>query len=81
MHKAATLPRPYERRKIEERRQEVKKKQEEKKDEDTKPPVRLTKSFIERMAAPKHPSPEKKEGVKEPTPVRVGLHYNLCTSA
>ena len=77
MHKAATLPRPYERRKIEERRQEVKKKLEDKKDEESKPPVRLTKSFIERMAAPKHPSPEKKETAKEPTPVRVGFRYNL----
>ena len=70
-HKAATLPRPYDRRKIEERRQEVKKKAEDK-EKDDKPPVRLTKSFIERMAVPKHPSPEKKDGVKEPTPVRVG---------
>ena len=66
------MPRPYDRRKIEERRQEVKKKLEEKEKEDNKPPVRLTKSFIERMAVPKHPSPEKKDVVKEPTPVRVG---------
>lgn len=51
----------------------MKKKLEEKKEEEAKPPVRLTKSFIERMAAPKHTSPEKKEAVKEPTPVRVGV--------
>ena len=79
-HKAATLPRPYDRRKIEERRQEVKKKLEEKKEEEAKPPVRLTKSFIERMSVPKHPSPEKKEVIKEPTPVRVGLNCIMVLS-
>ena len=49
------------------------KKKVEEKEKEEKPPVRLTKSFIERMAVPKHPSPEKKDVVKEPTPVRVGV--------
>lgn len=40
-----------------------------------KPPVRLSKSFIERMSAPKH-SPEEKPAVKEATPVKVCL---CCT--
>jgi len=91
--KAATLPRPYDRKKIEERRQEVKKKQEERKEREKekekermvkseiqeeskdmgKPPPRLSRSFIERMAAPRHPStPDKKEPEKkEATPVKV----------
>lgn len=88
--KAATLPRPYDRKKIEERRQEVKKKTEERKERERekekermvkseiqetkgmeKPPPRMSRSFVERMAAPKHPSPDKKEHVREPTPVKV----------
>ena len=90
--KAATLPRPYDRKKIEERRQEVKKKQEERKEKELekekerrtkseiqddsnkdKAPVRLSKSFIERMAAPKHTTTDKehKEPVKESSPVKV----------
>ncbi|XP_053396110.1 capping protein inhibiting regulator of actin dynamics-like isoform X13 [Mercenaria mercenaria] len=93
--KAATLPRPYDRKKIEERRQEVKKKTEERKERERerererekermtkseiqhetkgmeKPPPRMSRSFVERMAAPKHPSPDKKEPVREPTPVKV----------
>ncbi|WAR09353.1 hypothetical protein MAR_019311, partial [Mya arenaria] len=39
-----------------------------------KPPPRLSRSFIERMAVPKHPShpsPDKKEPVKESTPVKA----------
>ncbi|KAL4233732.1 hypothetical protein ACF0H5_008412 [Mactra antiquata] len=87
--KAATLPRPYDRKKIEERRQEVKKKQEERKEREErerermvksdiqeskdkdKPPPRLSKSFIERMSVPKHPSADKKEPVKDPIQVKA----------
>ena len=91
--KAATLPRPYDRKKIEERRQEVKKKTEERKERERekekermtksetqhdtkgieKPPIRMSRSFVERMSVPKHPSPDKKEPVREPTPVKVCL--------
>ncbi|XP_052808367.1 MAP7 domain-containing protein 1-like isoform X5 [Mya arenaria] len=99
--KAATLPRPYDRKKIEERRQEVKKKQEERKElarekermtksevhEESKdmgkPPPRLSRSFIERMAVPKHPShpsPDKKEPVKESTPVKVARRSGPITA-
>ena len=101
--KAATLPRPYDRKKIEERRLEAEKKREERKErekerekerhermsksethEKEKYPTNktLSKSFIERMAMPKHTSPDKKEaGEKEAstsTPVKVG--FSLISS-
>lgn len=57
--KAATLPRPYDRRKIEERRQEVKKKQEERKErEKERERERMSKSEIHEDKSDKEkPSP------------------------
>lgn len=49
--------------------------QPETKDKD-KPSPRLSKSFIERMSAPKHASSEKKESSRESTPVKVC--YECC---
>ncbi|XP_060584132.1 trichohyalin-like isoform X15 [Ruditapes philippinarum] len=54
--KAATLPRPYDRKKIEERRQEVKKKTEERKERE-KEKERMTKSEIQQDSKEKEKPP------------------------
>jgi hypothetical protein len=46
--------------------------------EKEKPPPRMSRSFVERMSAPKHPSADnKKEPVRESTPVKVCMRVSL----